>query len=156
MFPSYIPYLQFNIPDKDTKEFVIPSQSKWLLFFFLIFPVILHQTVVFTQVTSGRIRAHICFAGKHVLSRSIGRGATRLKTESQSRYSRMCQGDVMAEEKFFGENSFHMREDKYTEIFSISLFTITKFHWFTDRSYINALHKSIRLCITMHRWTMIH
>lgn len=55
-----------------------------------------------------------------MLSRSIGRGATRLKTESQSRYSRMCQGDVMAKEKkFFLETIFFTRKDKCAEIFSI-------------------------------------
>jgi len=47
---------------------------------------------IYSQATSGRIEADVCSAGKHVVFRTIGRSATRLKTESQSRGT--CQGDA--------------------------------------------------------------
>lgn len=67
----------------------------------------------------------------------------------------------MAEKKIFGKDSFYLekntKRDKYAKkITSISLFTIDKFDEFTDCSYVNASYKSIRLYITVHRWTVIH
>jgi len=52
-----------------------------------------------TNPNEARVRP----AGKHVLSHSIGRDATRLKTESQpeSVLSRTCQGDATSKERVF-------------------------------------------------------
>lgn len=72
-----------------------------MIVFFLISPIILRWMLNFTysQATSGRIGADVCSAGKHVVFRTIGRSATRLKTESQSRCSGTCQGDATVRKK---------------------------------------------------------
>jgi len=63
---------------------------------------------IYSQATSGRIRADVCSAGKHVVFRTIGRSTTRLKTESQSRGT--CQGDATTgKEKSLEKIFSHMR-----------------------------------------------
>lgn len=106
------------------------------------------------------IGAYICSAGKHVLSRSIGRGATGLKTESQSRCSRMCQGDATNERNSLGKRislgrEFFVVPDEraIVKIISSSLL------W---RLLFSASHDASRgwigLCIAAldAQWTMIH
>lgn len=57
------------------------------------------SNLTYSQATSGQIGADVCSAGEHVVFRTIGRGATRLKTESRPQCSRTCQGDATAGEK---------------------------------------------------------